>query len=173
METSQGPVTQLAAEAEEEKGETPPDCNHPPATEGTGNLEVGLSDSPREEPSQSVEEETETLGEKLENICEGEGALLTGAPDLPGQEEFKQEVLEDPNLDELREMAQEPEFTPDKREQVVWDKGLLYQLWVPKNHAETWEHCRQLVVSLKFRQQFLSMAHDLPCAGHMGRERTC
>ncbi|XP_059570081.1 uncharacterized protein LOC109280204 [Alligator mississippiensis] len=85
------------------------------------------------------------------------GALLTGAPELPadslaGQEEFTQEVLADRSLEELRQMAQESEteFTPEKREQVVWDKGLLYRSWIPKNLAETWEPSRQLVVPRKF-----------------------
>ncbi|KYO44041.1 hypothetical protein Y1Q_0023045 [Alligator mississippiensis] len=41
---------------------------------------------------------------------------------------------------------QETEFTPDKRKQVIWDKGVLYRLWVPKNHTETWEPHRQLIV---------------------------
>ncbi|KYO25248.1 hypothetical protein Y1Q_0015048 [Alligator mississippiensis] len=181
VETSQGLVTQLATEAEGEEGETltPSDWNQPLAIEETSNLQVRLSDSPREESGQSVAEETETLGEKFKDIPEGAGALLTGAPELSaeclvGQEKFKQEALEDPSLEELRQMAQEQEteLTPDKREEVVWDKGLLYRLWVPKNHAETREPRCQLVVPCKFRQQLLSMAHDLPCAGHMGRERT-
>ncbi|KYO35824.1 hypothetical protein Y1Q_0020553 [Alligator mississippiensis] len=65
------------------------------------------------------------------------------------------------------------EFTPEKKEQVVWDKGLLYRLWIVKNQAETWKPCRQLIVPRKFRQQLLSMAHDLSCTtGHMGREWT-
>ncbi|KYO39925.1 hypothetical protein Y1Q_0004434 [Alligator mississippiensis] len=145
VETSQGLVTQLATEAEGEEGETltPSDCKQPLAIEETSDLEVRLSDSPGEESAR--------------------------------QEEFTQEVLADPSLEELRQMAQESEteFTPEKREQVVWDKGLLYRSWIPKNLAETWEPCCQLIVPRKFRQQLLSSAHDLPCAGHVGRERTC
>ncbi|KYO18854.1 hypothetical protein Y1Q_0009261 [Alligator mississippiensis] len=81
IETSQGLVTQLAIEAEREEGETqtPSDCNQPPAIGETSDLEVGLNDSPREESGQSVAEEMETLGEKLKDIPEGAGALLTGA----------------------------------------------------------------------------------------------
>ncbi|KYO31274.1 hypothetical protein Y1Q_0016986 [Alligator mississippiensis] len=174
-ETSQGLVTPLAVEAKGEKGETPPGCDHQPATEETGDLEVGLRDSPEEKPGQLVVEETETLRQKLENTPPGEGALLTGAPELPmdclpGQEELKQEALVDPSLEELRQMAQE--FTPDKREQMVWDKGLLYRLWEPRNHAKSWEPCYQLVVPLTFRKKLLSMARDLSCTGYMGRDQT-
>ncbi|KYO32530.1 hypothetical protein Y1Q_0013041 [Alligator mississippiensis] len=116
METSQGLVTQLATEAEgeEEETQTPSDCKQPPAIEEASDLKVGLCDSPREECRQSVAEETETLGEKLKDIPKGAGALLTGAPELSadclaGQEEFKQEVREDPSLEELWQMAQEQE----------------------------------------------------------------
>ncbi|KYO38139.1 hypothetical protein Y1Q_0007257 [Alligator mississippiensis] len=112
VEISQGLVTQLATEAEGEEGETqtPSDCNQPPGIEETSNLEVGLSDSPREASGQSVAEEAETLGEKIKDIPEGAGAFLTGAPELSadclaGQEELKQEVLADPSLEELRQMA--------------------------------------------------------------------
>uniref|UniRef100_A0A7M4FNF8 Gypsy retrotransposon integrase-like protein 1 n=1 Tax=Crocodylus porosus TaxID=8502 RepID=A0A7M4FNF8_CROPO len=67
---------------------------------------------------------------------------------------------------------QKRKFNPEKREQVVWNKGLLYQLWVPKSHAQTWKSHHQVIVPCKYRQRLLSMAHNLPCAGHMGRERT-
>ncbi|KYO24745.1 hypothetical protein Y1Q_0011381 [Alligator mississippiensis] len=169
-------------EAEGKEGETltPSDFNQPLAIEETNDLEVRLSASAREESGQSAAEETETLGENLKDIPEGAGALFTGAPELSagcltGQEEFRQEVLVDPSLEELQQMAQEPEpeFIPDKREQVIWDKGLFYWLWVPKNHAETWEPRRQLIVPRKFRQYLLSTAHNLLCAGYMGREWTC
>lgn len=92
------------------EGGTPPGCNCLPATEETGDFKVALRDSPREKSNQSVVEETETLGEKLEGIPEGEGAFLTGAPELPTdcldrQEEVKQEILADPSLEGLQQMA--------------------------------------------------------------------
>ncbi|KYO47571.1 hypothetical protein Y1Q_0019684 [Alligator mississippiensis] len=133
METSQGLVTQLATEAEGEEGEirTPSDCNQPLAIEETSYLDVGLSDSPREESCQSVAEETEALGEKLKGIPKGEGALLTGAPELSadclaGQEEFRQEFLEDPTWrNSGMAQEQETEFIPDKRKQLGFPSKIL------------------------------------------------
>ncbi|XP_014383178.1 NACHT, LRR and PYD domains-containing protein 12-like [Alligator sinensis] len=91
----------------------------------------------------ALEEEAAAVDKGSGNDIKALAALLANS----GQEEFKREVREDPSLEGLRQMAQEQEteFTPDKREQVVWDKGLLYRLWVPKNHAETWEPQRQLI----------------------------
>ncbi|XP_059570175.1 uncharacterized protein LOC132243804 [Alligator mississippiensis] len=151
---------------------TPADGDCTLVPEGTGNPEGGLSDSSGEACIPSVAEGGDTSREETQEVPVGECALPADC--LAGQEEFKQEVWEDPSLEGLRQMAQEQEteFTPDKREQVVWDKGLLYRLWVPKNHAETREPQRQLIVPQKYRQQLLALAHDLPCAGHMGRERT-
>lgn len=79
-----------------------------------------------------VAKEAEAHGEELEKFLVEEGALIE-APELTadciaGQEEFKLEDLADPSLEELQQMSQkqEAELTPDKTEQVVWDKKLLY-----------------------------------------------
>lgn len=80
----------------------------------------------------------------------------------------------DPSLEELQWMAQEQEtqFTPDKKEQVVWDKGLLYWLWMPRNHVVSWEPYCQLIMPHEFRWQLLAIAHDLPCASHLDMGQT-
>ena len=49
-------------------------------------------------------------------------------------------------------------------------KGVLCRLWRPRNlPGETYE---QIVLPKRYHQQVMKIAHDLPFAGHLGREKT-
>ena len=48
--------------------------------------------------------------------------------------------------------------------------GVLCQRWRPKNRPT--EVCNQIVLPPSYRQNVLKLAHDMPMAGHLGRERT-
>ena len=48
---------------------------------------------------------------------------------------------------------------------------LLYRRWIPKGRGEEME-VEQLVLPKECRQVALEMSHDIPIAGHQGRDRT-
>ena len=55
-------------------------------------------------------------------------------------------------------------------ERVIVRDGLLFRRWTPKNDVDN--PVDQLVLPKKYRGKVLQMAHDVPLAGHLGREKT-
>ncbi|CAM4586800.1 unnamed protein product [Lepidochelys olivacea] len=58
------------------------------------------------------------------------------------------------------------------QERFLWEKGFLYREWAPTREVESCGIRRQLVVPQKYRRRLLSLAHDIPLAGHQGIRRT-
>lgn len=48
--------------------------------------------------------------------------------------------------------------------------GVICRQWRPKGNPAG--HCDQIVLPRAYREQALRLAHDVPMAGHLGRERT-
>ncbi|CAM4532736.1 unnamed protein product [Lepidochelys kempii] len=118
---------------------------------------------------------------------EGRGARLreAEASDLAGEREpgpvpapaaeFQAELRKDPSLRKLRDLADLGVGRTMRRgcqERFLWEKGFLYREWAPPGEVESCGIGRQLVVPQKYRRRLLSLAHDIPLAGHQGIRRT-
>ncbi|CAM5124599.1 unnamed protein product [Natator depressus] len=89
--------------------------------------------------------------------------------------EFQAELRKDPSLQKLRDLADLSEGRTMRRgcqERFLWEKGFLYREWAPPGEGESCGVRRQLVVPQKYRRKLLSLAHDIPLAGHQGIRRT-
>ncbi|CAM5103968.1 unnamed protein product [Natator depressus] len=89
--------------------------------------------------------------------------------------EFQAELRKDPSLQKLRDLADLSEGRTMRRgcqERFLWEKGFLYREWAPPGEGESCGIRRQLVVPQKYRRKLLSLAHDIPLAGHQGIRRT-
>ncbi|CAM5158327.1 unnamed protein product [Natator depressus] len=89
--------------------------------------------------------------------------------------EFQAELRKDPSLRKLRDLANLSEGRTMRRgcqERFLWEKGFLYREWAPPGEGESCGMRRQLVVPQKYRRKLLSLAHDIPLAGHQGIRRT-
>ncbi|CAM4626935.1 unnamed protein product, partial [Lepidochelys olivacea] len=118
---------------------------------------------------------------------EGRGARLreAEASDLASEREpgpvpapaaeFQAELRKDPSLRKLRDLADLGVGQTMRRgcqERFLWEKGFLYREWAPTREVESCGIRRQLVVPQKYRRRLLSLAHDIPLAGHQGIRRT-
>ncbi|XP_048339157.1 uncharacterized protein LOC125425633 [Sphaerodactylus townsendi] len=125
--------------------------------------------------SPQVQQEAEGFEEaELEGAEAGFGSEEQIAECLGAPEGFLKEVQCDPSLEQLRQVAidQEVEFSEALSEQVVWKQGRLYRLWLPQGRQVTGDAIRQLVVPRKYRRRLMELAHDIPCAGHLGINKT-
>lgn len=84
----------------------------------------------------------------------------------------------DPSLRKLWKMAKQSEQAGDKDREFAVKDGLLYRMWRPSQSSETDESTlndfaqEQLVLPRECRSQVIALAHDIPLAGHLGREKT-
>ncbi|XP_048357553.1 uncharacterized protein LOC125435398 [Sphaerodactylus townsendi] len=125
--------------------------------------------------SPQVQQEAEGFKEaELEGAEDSFGSEEQIAECLGAPEGFLKEVQCDPSLEHLRQVAidQEVEFSEALSEQVVWKQGRLYRLWLPQGRQVTGDAIRQLVVPRKYRRRLMELAHDIPCAGHLGINKT-
>jgi len=53
-----------------------------------------------------------------------------------------------------------------------YQDGVIYRRWVPREQYETERAVEQLVLPQKCRPTVLQLAHDIPLAGHMGKDKT-
>ena len=82
------------------------------------------------------------------------------------------------NLDiskpELRRLQDEDpmiqEFKKKNPEVIEERNGLWYNLWKPKQHPE--KIVEQLLLPKQYRQVIYKLAHTIPLAGHLGRDKT-
>ena len=73
---------------------------------------------------------------------------------------------EDPSLAKLKVGAGEQQET-----HYYLSDGLLYRRWIPKGHnAEL--AVDQLVLPAQCRRAVLQLAHEVPIAGHLGKNKT-
>ena len=75
---------------------------------------------------------------------------------------------QDVSLSEAREAARK---TEGKKGEWFYREGLLFRRWTPRGRGEEAE-IEQLVLPKVCRQVALVMAHDIPIAGHLGRDKT-
>ncbi|CAM5139039.1 unnamed protein product [Natator depressus] len=95
--------------------------------------------------------------------------------EVDGRKVFQAELRKDPSLQKLRDLADLSEGRTMRRgcqERFLWEKGFLYREWAPPGEGESCGIRRQLVVPQKYRRKLLSLAHDIPLAGHQGIRRT-
>ena len=59
----------------------------------------------------------------------------------------------------------------EKPERYMEQSGVLCRRWHPKNGRPS-DKCNQIVLPPSYRAEVLHLAHDVPMAGHLGRERT-
>ncbi|XP_048748044.2 uncharacterized protein LOC125660258 [Ostrea edulis] len=84
------------------------------------------------------------------------------------REEWIEELRNDPTLDVYKKRV--GDGTPkDGGGYISLEKGMLYRHF--KSDA-TKEIVKQLLVPAKFRSRILSLAHDIPMAGHLGIKKT-
>ena len=81
----------------------------------------------------------------------------------------------DKELVELRQMALEDNEATKKAVCYVVKGGVLMRKWRPLDIPADyeWEVTYQVVVPTPYRKQVISLAHDLPVAGHLGITKTC
>ena len=58
----------------------------------------------------------------------------------------------------------------EKPERYLEQSGVLCRRWRPK-HGHPRDHCNQIVLPPSYWAAVLCLAHDVPMAGHLGRER--
>ncbi|XP_061495907.1 uncharacterized protein LOC133390739 [Rhineura floridana] len=89
-------------------------------------------------------------------------------------DQFREELQKDISLKQIKEQAltQQIPFTDKLRNQVVCENGILYRLWMPAERKDECEPVKQLIVPSKYRTRLLEVAHDVPCAGHLGIKKT-
>ena len=75
---------------------------------------------------------------------------------------------QDVSLSEAREAARK---TEGKKGEWFYREGLLFRRWTPRGRGEEAE-IEQLVLPKACRQVALVMAHDIPIAGYLGRDKT-
>ena len=84
--------------------------------------------------------------------------------------QFKTLQEEDPTLESIRRAA---ENCPSLAGIGFFKRdGLLYRRWVPPRQGLEAVEVEQLVLPKKCREDVLKIAHDIPLAGHMGKEKT-
>ena len=98
---------------------------------------------------------TKTQGEGLE-YCNMDAAKM------------KELQEQDFSLSEAREAARKAEGT---KGEWFYREGLLYRRWTPRGRGEESE-VEQLVLPKACRHVALVMSHDIPIAGHLGRDKT-
>ena len=76
---------------------------------------------------------------------------------------------QDPSLEGARTIATEEGCSVSAR--YFMRDGLLYHHWQPKRSRPT-ESLEQLVVPKQLRKPILELAHQIPLAGHLGKEKT-
>ena len=82
--------------------------------------------------------------------------------------EFSQLQQQDPSLVAIREAAK---GKPSMAGVGFFERdGLVYRRWIPRGRPQ--EEIEQLVVPAKGRPELLRIAHTVPLAGHMGKEKT-
>ncbi|CAM4703830.1 unnamed protein product [Caretta caretta] len=89
--------------------------------------------------------------------------------------EFQAELRKDPSLRKLRDLADLGVGRTMRRgcqERFLWEKGFLFREWAPTREVESCGIRRQLGVPQKYCRKLLSLAHDIPLAGHQGIRRT-
>ena len=92
-------------------------------------------------------------------------------PDIT-MEDLKKLQAEDPTLAEIRRAADQS--TKEGYESVAEffrREGLVYRRWTPKGRGSTFQ-VEELVLPKHCRGTVLRLAHDVPLAGHLGKEKT-
>eukprot|EP00731_Ephydatia_muelleri_P004863 Em0002g1039a len=83
-------------------------------------------------------------------------------------EKLKDMQEQDETLRAVRELAA---LTGGSKGEFFKREELLYRRWTPRGRGEEME-IEQLVLPKECRQVALEMSHDIPIAGHQGRDRT-
>ena len=74
---------------------------------------------------------------------------------------------EDPTLQYIKKEAEEA-----KGDQFFICNTLLYRYWNPRNQRGDVEPQEQLILPRECRKPVLHLAHEIPLAGHLGKEKT-
>ena len=103
--------------------------------------------------------------ERLAHICNTKSHPL----DIPAHElQLLQET--DPSLEDARRIADgEPALTGHK---FCRQDGLLYRQYTPPMKSDNPTVVEQLVLPNQCRQEVLKLAHSIPLAGHLGKQKT-
>ena len=84
--------------------------------------------------------------------------------------EFRELQQKDPTLQQCREAA---EGHPSTAGIGFYQRsGLLYRRWMPPRQGTDGVEVEQLVLPKECREGVLKLAHNIPLAGHMGKEKT-
>ena len=85
-------------------------------------------------------------------------------------EELKTLQKTDDTLKEIRKAADQQPSTAGVG--FYRNEGLLYRRWVPPGRDTDSMALEQLVLPLQCRETLLDLAHSIPIAGHMGKDKT-
>ena len=102
------------------------------------------------------------LGTAKEQLQQPYGAL-----DISTQE-LRECQKQDDTLAGIRRVAA---ANDDDEKEFFWREGLLYRRWCPSRQGED-AAVEQLVLPRRCRRAVLDLAHEIPVAGHLGKEKT-
>ena len=85
-------------------------------------------------------------------------------------EKFKQLQVEDPTLETSWEGVQDE--ASSGQEGFSQRDGLLYRHWIPPGRDGDVMFVEQLVLPMQCRESVMKIAHSVPMAGHLGRDKT-
>ena len=104
--------------------------------------------------------------------CQHHQTLAQQAPTPPlsaSTDELRRLQREDTTLAGARKFATNPDsFSVG---QFYWNDGLLYHQWKPSKKAPELV-IKQLVLPVQCRSKVLKLAHNIPLAGHLGKDKT-
>ena len=104
--------------------------------------------------------------QKRENNLQRQ-VILTKQPLNISVAELGQLQQEDPTLSDIREAA----ANKTKQSKYFLRDGLLYCLWIPPDNEVSNMSIDQLVLPSHCRKTILSLAHEIPLAGHLGQKK--
>ena len=115
-------------------------------------------------PRTLSQEQKRCIRKDLGTKTQGEGMEYCNM-DAAKMKELQEQDL---SLSEAREAARKAEGT---KGEWFYREGLLYRRWTPRGRGEESE-VEQLVLPKACRHVALVMSHDIPIAGHLGRDKT-
>ena len=102
-------------------------------------------------------------------ISSGKKALVNPVPQMAlSSKELKELQENDPTLSKVRRKVDQPN---NPEGEFFRREGLFYRRWKPPGRGVEYE-VEQLILPKQCRKTVLELAHDIPMAGHQGRDKT-
>ena len=134
-----------------------------------GRTKRNLTRSQKRQGRRSHWEDRNPTEEILEHPVGEDSSLPAHTLDISA-EELKVLQSADPTLDAIRKAANGHPCSAGVG--FFQRDGLLYRRWTPPGRGKEDMEIEQLVLPMQCRETVLTLAHDIPLAGHLGKDKT-